>query len=124
MTILNAGKNTQRIQVQEDRLEENNSDFTVQQLGECRVSTPMSGVQFVGDDDQVLYHTDPRKIGPYINSGQQPPGFELAGPRSKIYFDPSKLKCGIVTCGGLCPGLNDVIRAIVMSLWYHYGECS
>lgn len=45
----------------------------------------------------------------------------MAGPREKIYFDPSKLKCGIVTCGGLCPGLNDVIRAIVMGLFYHYG---
>jgi 6-phosphofructokinase 1 len=38
-----------------------------------------------------------------------------------IFFDPSQIKCGIVTCGGLCPGLNDVIRAIVMGLFYHYG---
>ena len=45
----------------------------------------------------------------------------MAGPRRKIYFDPSKLKCGIVTCGGLCPGINDVIEAIVMELSYHYG---
>jgi 6-phosphofructokinase 1 len=46
---------------------------------------------------------------------------EVAGPREKIFFDPSKLACGIVTCGGLCPGLNDVIRSIVMSLHNHYG---
>jgi 6-phosphofructokinase 1 len=58
---------------------------------------------------------------PYIQSGQEPPGFETAGPREKIYFDPSKLKCGIVTCGGLCPGLNDVIRALVLGLYYDYG---
>jgi 6-phosphofructokinase 1 len=45
---------------------------------------------------------------------------EQAGPREKIYFDPSKLKCGIVTCGGLCPGLNDVIRAVVLSLYHNY----
>ena len=102
-------------------MEETDLDFTIQQLGECRVSTPMSGVQFAGDDDRVLYHTDPIKIAPYFKSDQQPPAFELAGPRDKIYFDPSKLKCGIVTCGGLCPGLNDVIRAIVMGLHYHYG---
>jgi 6-phosphofructokinase 1 len=81
-------------------VDENNLDFDVDRLGECRVSSPMSGVQFVGEDQQVLYHT---------------------GPRNKIYYDPSKLKCGIVTCGGLCPGLNDVIRAIVMGLHYHYG---
>ena len=45
---------------------------------------------------------------------------ERAGPREKIFFDPSKVHAGIVTCGGLCPGLNDVIRAIVMCLWNRY----
>jgi 6-phosphofructokinase 1 len=46
---------------------------------------------------------------------------ECAGPRERIFFEPSGLACGIVTCGGLCPGLNDVIRAIVLSLHHHYG---
>jgi 6-phosphofructokinase 1 len=46
---------------------------------------------------------------------------EAAGPRERIFFDPARIACGIVTCGGLCPGLNDVIRAIVMSLHHHYG---
>jgi len=46
---------------------------------------------------------------------------EAAGPREKLFFDPSPLACGIVTCGGLCPGLNDVIRSIVLSLSHHYG---
>ena len=46
---------------------------------------------------------------------------EIAGPRQKLFFDPSKLACGIVTCGGLCPGMNDVIRSIVLSLHHHYG---
>ena len=49
------------------------------------------------------------------------PALRLPGPREKIFFDPSKLACGIVTCGGLCPGLNDVIRSIVLSLHHHYG---
>ena len=102
-------------------MENKNLNFEVQRLGECRVSSPMSGVQFVSEDDRVLYHTDPKKIEPFFKADQRPPAFELAGPRNKIYFDPSKLKCGIVTCGGLCPGLNDVIRAIVMGLHYHYG---
>ncbi len=43
-----------------------------------------------------------------------------AGPRKDIFYDPSKVKCAIVTCGGLCPGLNVVIREIVMSLWFNY----
>jgi len=47
--------------------------------------------------------------------------FEKAGPREKLYFDPSKARCAIVTCGGLCPGINDVIRSIVMEAHYHYG---
>jgi 6-phosphofructokinase 1 len=46
---------------------------------------------------------------------------EVAGPREKLFFDPSQLACGIVSCGGLCPGLNDVIRSIVLSLYHHYG---
>jgi len=49
------------------------------------------------------------------------PQFELAGPRSQIFFDPADLTCGIVTCGGLCPGLNNVVRAIVLQLTYAYG---
>ncbi|GKV23496.1 hypothetical protein SLEP1_g33211 [Rubroshorea leprosula] len=39
-----------------------------------------------------------------------------AGPREKIYFKPEEVKAAIVTCGGLCPGLNDVIRHIVITL--------
>jgi 6-phosphofructokinase 1 len=81
----------------------------------------MTGIQFVSDSDNVLYHSDQRKIKDFLGAGEDLPCFEMAGPREKIYFDPSKLKCGIVTCGGLCPGVNDVIRAIVLGLFYHYG---
>ena len=45
---------------------------------------------------------------------------EAAGPRKKLYFDPTRAKCAIVTCGGLCPGINDVIRAIVMEAFHAY----
>jgi len=96
-------------------------DFTISKLGECRIPSPMLTDQFVGDDQHVLYHDSMNKIKGFLDAGREPPSFEMAGPREKIYFDPSKLKCGIVTCGGLCPGLNDVIRAIVLSLSYHYG---
>lgn len=47
--------------------------------------------------------------------------FERAGPRCKIFFDPSKLRCAVVSCGGLCPGINDIIRAIVLALHHNYG---
>jgi 6-phosphofructokinase 1 len=96
-------------------------DFSVMNLGECRIPSPMSGVRFVNQDDSVLYHSDIREIRRYIELGKEPPRFEEAGPRGKIFFDPADISCGIVTCGGLCPGLNNVIRAIVMSLHHHYG---
>jgi 6-phosphofructokinase 1 len=47
--------------------------------------------------------------------------FELAGPRTKLFFDPAKTRAGIVTCGGLCPGLNNVIRALFLELHHTYG---
>ena len=96
-------------------------NFAVSKLGECRIPSPMKGVHFVTDDEKVLYHGKLQELESYLRDGKAPPHFEMAGPREKIYFDPSKLKCGIVTCGGLCPGINDVIRAVVLSLHYHYG---
>ncbi len=96
-------------------------DLRIETLGECRIPTPMSGIKFVSAEENVLFHSNLKDIEDIQKADRVPPQFEIAGPRELIYFDPSKLKCGIVTCGGLCPGLNDVIRAIVMSLFYHYG---
>ena len=47
--------------------------------------------------------------------------FELAGPRAELFFDPKQTRAGIVTCGGLCPGLNDVIRSLFLQLHHAYG---
>ncbi len=95
-------------------------NLEIDKLGECRVSSTMTEGQFVSDDDRVLYHGTLKEATASMDLKKGLPSFEMAGPREKIYFDPSKLKCGIVTCGGICPGLNDVIRAIVLSLHYHY----
>ncbi len=46
---------------------------------------------------------------------------EPAGPRKNIFFNPAQTKAAIVTCGGLCPGINDVIRSVTMTLFYRYG---
>ncbi len=97
------------------------SDFRVQKLAEARIPSPMPNERFIDDEDRILYATGYRELQDYLKNGETPPSFEKAGPRNKIYFDPSKLRCGIVTCGGLCPGINDVIRAIVLSLHYSYG---
>ncbi len=47
--------------------------------------------------------------------------FQQAGPRLHLAFEPKDVKAAIVTCGGLCPGLNVVIRELVMTMWYNYG---
>ena len=95
-------------------------NFKVSRLGECTIPSPMSKAPFVDEKERVIYHTNVSEINAVLDKGMQLPSLEVAGPREKIFFDPAELKCGIVTCGGLCPGLNDVIRAIVMSLHYHY----
>jgi 6-phosphofructokinase 1 len=94
-------------------------DFAIPRLGDTRVYSPMVGVRFVEDDERVLY---PSTVDELRRHGhREPPSMEAAGPRERIFFDPAALACGVVTCGGLCPGLNDVIRAIVLSLHHHYG---
>lgn len=97
-------------------------------LGPAKISSPIKPPldlsrcnSFVADDDRVAVHVDIDKIKQMFEAGVDPPSLELAGPREKIYFDPSKLKCALVTCGGLCPGLNDIIRSIVLQLYYGYG---
>ncbi len=99
----------------------NHLDFTIARLGECNVPSPMSGVRFTRDDKRVLYHASFEDMKPWLDEGEEPPAMEAAGPRETLFFDPTALACGIVTCGGICPGLNDVIRALVLSLHHHYG---
>jgi 6-phosphofructokinase 1 len=96
-------------------------EFAIQKLGDCTIPSPMSGIRFTRDDEHVLLHSTLEQVKSYLDTGTNPPAFEAAGPREKIFFDPKKLACGIITCGGLCPGLNNVIRSIVLSLSHHYG---
>ena len=96
-------------------------DFTIERLGECRFPSPMTEGRFLDDSEKILYHCRFDDIRTYIDAGKEPPMLELAGPRERIFFDPATIACGIVTCGGLCPGINDVIRAVTLSLYHHYG---
>jgi 6-phosphofructokinase 1 len=96
-------------------------DFTIERLGECRFPSPMRGGRFTSDLERILYHSRFEEIRGYLDAGREPPALEVAGPRERIFFDPARTACGIVTCGGLCPGINDVIRAVTLSLYHHYG---
>jgi 6-phosphofructokinase 1 len=102
-------------------------DTAIPDLGERKIPSPLkredyeSKSTYVNDADRVLLDVNINRLNQMIEEKKELPSFELAGPRKKIYFDPSKLRCALVTCGGLCPGLNDIIRAIVLELFFGYG---
>jgi len=104
-----------------------NFDFTIEELGQRNIKSPIT-MSTVQGDNIANYVTDDKfiRLDTAVQLGQQKPldrsqVLECAGPREMIYFTPVHVHAGIVTCGGLCPGLNDVIRAIVRCLWYRYG---
>ena len=101
-------------------------DTNIATLGKASIPSPLlkedgQRKQTFMDDKQVLVYIHPEEITHLLETGLPLPAFEMAGPQSKIYFDPSKLRCALATCGGLCPGLNDIIRSIVLELYHHYG---
>ncbi len=97
-------------------------------LGETKIPSPVqnrakgaNGITCVSDNERVLIDVRELSLVQLLQDGQAPACFELAGPRNNIFFDPSKLRCALVTCGGLCPGLNDIIRSVVLELHWGYG---
>jgi len=80
----------------------------------------LSEPRFVSTNRHTI--SDEIRIPERIEVGVEPGlKFELAGPRAKLFFDPRQTRAGIVTCGGLCPGLNNVIRSLFLELHYGYG---
>jgi 6-phosphofructokinase 1 len=94
--------------------------FDIENLGPCTVDTPLRGGVFASDEDQVTFSSQVKNIRKLLATGHFP-AFQKAGPRKKIFHDPAKSRAAIVTCGGLCPGLNDVIKGLVKVLWWDYG---
>ncbi len=94
---------------------------TVPVLGECLYESPLKIPQFISEGERVIIDVEYARVEKVFREGGAPPAFENAGPRRKIYFDPAKSRAAIVTCGGLCPGLNNVIKSLVVQLYYQYG---
>ena len=104
-------------------------DFDITNLGKAKINTPiMMGettgdgrANYVSDEDRLYFSTESLADA----NGERLPKFadtvEQAGPRQKIFFNPAHVHAAICTCGGLCPGLNNVIRAVVRCFWYRYG---
>lgn len=100
-------------------------DSSIPRVAECTFPTPL---KFAGRDPSaaIRYRRDSDRVRvfPCLSSDgaeKDDATFERAGPREKITGDPSRMTAAIMTCGGLSPGLNDVIRGLVMSLSHHYG---
>lgn len=98
-------------------------DLQVESLGPCKIKSPLQLSKekgdrlfnFVKESNRILFD-----IYQKDNQNSEPLTMEPAGPREYIYFDPSKTTVAIVTCGGLCPGINNVIRSLVMAFNYRY----
>ena len=92
--------------------------FRINRVGQCTFRSPLDSKVFIDDGEGVLINAT---LSGFQKGQIEPLSLEKAGPREKAFFNPGTSRAALVTCGGLCPGLNDVIRAIVMVLWYRYG---
>lgn len=105
------------------------SRFQIQNLGTPNIKSPLqlSTVRgdnifnFIKDEDKVVYDLSLDTYNSCLKNDEEPSCLEKAGPRQNIFFEPKKTTAAIVTCGGLCPGINNVIRGVVMALHYFYG---
>ncbi len=84
-------------------------------LGEARFASPQR--RTINDQAHVSSQLIRDPDAPLVEERL----FEIAGPRDRLFFDPQQTRAGIVTCGGLCPGLNNVIRSVFLELYYGYG---
>ena len=99
-------------------------NFEVDRIGEPTIDSPLLGdgkSRFVEEGEQVAFFANTRNLDTLVQKGWKMPAFVNAGPRRRIFHDPHWSRAAIVTCGGLCPGLNDVIKALVNTLYYNYG---
>lgn len=103
--------------------------FNIKNLGPCKIKSPIGLstkkgdriFNFIKEEERILFDITWNESSKKNTSGEGGMTMEVAGPRQHIYFDPSKTTVAIVTCGGLCPGINNVIRSLVMALYYRYG---
>jgi 6-phosphofructokinase 1 len=103
------------------------ADLVIETLGAGTLDSPMaaligaraSSVHYVHDSDRVLLDDTLARAAERGLPVSELPAFEPGGPRLKLFFD-SSVTVGIVTCGGLCPGLNNVIRGLVLELTEQY----
>jgi len=100
-------------------------DLTITSLGPCRYDSPLK-LSTIPGDGMPDYIPEGTRVSYHVSYHPDADidrnlAFERAGPRAKLFFDPRKVYAAIVTCGGLCPGLNNVIQSIFLELYHRYG---
>jgi len=106
-----------------DKIAANKEEYSckVETLGECKIDSPIRHHEFLRDGERILV-TENEMFMKYLEQRLgHTPTFERAGPLRKIFHAPSWTRVGIVTAGGLCPGLNNVIKGLVEILTFDYG---
>jgi len=101
------------------------SDLIVATLGECRHPSPLN-LGSASHEHANFYVSDSERIRRNLvlhpdGDTAEPLSLEEAGPRRHIFFKPEQTTAAIVTCGGLSPGLNNVIRSVFYALVENYG---
>ena len=93
----------------------------VPRLGECKIPSPVRRNEFIEEGERILATENSSLVKYLAGKLGREPSFERAGPHPKIYHDPNWTRVGILTAGGLCPGLNNVIKGLVEILSFDYG---
>jgi 6-phosphofructokinase 1 len=96
-------------------------DTLVPNLGPCSVDSPLDIPQFIDESSRMVIDTIIDVNEKKQAADREPLTFENAGPRKKIFFNPGQIRTAIVTCGGLCPGINNVIKGLFTTLYFQYG---
>ena len=106
-----------------DKIAANKEKYScqVETLGGCKIPSPVVGHEFVEEGERLLVTTSERLARSLEKRLGHLPTFERAGAHRRIFHDPSWTRVGIVTAGGLCPGLNNVIKGLVEILTFDYG---
>ena len=96
-------------------------NFEIQQLGEAIYANPSSHEIFIDSAEKIIFSSQTKNLNHQLKICNQLPAFEKAGARKQIFHNPKSTRAAIITCGGLCPGLNNVIKGLVNVLEKDYG---
>ena len=99
----------------------NQFNFQIQQIGEGQYTNPSRNEIFVDETERIAFSSQLKNLENQFKICEELPAFEKAGARKKIFHNPSSTTAAIITCGGLCPGLNNVIKGLVKVLEQDYG---